>query len=286
MNTITQEMAKSFFDSLPKSEMLAYAKNIQNLILSGDESIVAKKNDGTLVTEADTRLEQMIVDCFKASPLKELCSIKGEEGTANTVKKNTWTLIIDPIDGSSSLVKGTDTWGVMVGFTNPEGILKYSWNLISSGEIFQTGPENISIQKPTLENQKNFRIDFYDYKSGQEGLFKNELEKAGRTGFELTSYPAAVTAGWKLYTGDLSALVWVRGENEKKTFPDYDLLFLAPIQELGYSTRIGKMKTGENVIIVVAPTNEDADSLYSIALSIFTEKTITNLFKLNNSLEI
>ncbi|MBP6884319.1 MAG: hypothetical protein KBC17_00670 [Candidatus Pacebacteria bacterium] len=284
--TITIEMAQTFFDSIPKDEILRYAKNIQKLIQDGDTATVTKKDDGTLVTEADTKIEQMIVDCFNRSALSEFCSVKGEEGVANAIKKDSWTLVIDPIDGSSSLVKGKDTWGVMVGFTDQEGILRYSWNLISTGETFQTSGNSTKEKRMLLKVQKNILVDFYDYKSRQESIFQIELEKLGLKNYELTSCPSAVTAGWKLFTGELSALVWVLGENEKKTYPDYDLLFLAPLMEMGYSIRIGKLNSNENAIIIVAPTNKDADELYVIALEIVTKNVGVKIKEIKNVLAI
>lgn len=282
--TITPEMARAFFETLPKEEILTYAKNIQNKIMSGDETTVQKKNDGTLVTEADTAVERMIVDRFNKSNIAKLCAIRGEEGVANTQSEGKWTLVIDPIDGSSSLVKGTDTWGVMVGLLDENGLLKYSWNTISTGETFQTNDNNPTTKKnpemKSLREQKNIRIDFYDYKSGQEALFSKEFEDILKSNFELTSCPSAVSAGWQLYSGELSALVWVPGENEKKTYPDYDILFLAPVAEQGFCVRIGKLENSQNAIIIVAPTEEDAEMLYGIAEKIAAKKSNIKINKI------
>lgn len=281
--TITPEMARDFFSTLPKEEILAYAKNIQNMIMSGDETTIQKKNDGTLATEADTAIERMIVDCFNKSKIAKLCGVRGEEGVADLKKENSWMLLVDPIDGSSSLVKGADTWGVMVGLLDEKGILRYSWNAISTGEVFQTNEisqnsKKINEMKP-LRDQQNVRIDFYDYKSGQEEMFLKQFENVTQNKCELTSCPAAISAGWQLYSGKLSALVWVPGENEKKMYPDYDLVFLAPLVEQGFCVQIGKSENGENAIVIVAPTKEDADALYGIAESIAKIKSEVKISK-------
>ena len=283
---ITPKLVQLFFNSLPKKKILEYAKNIQTLILSGDDSLISKKNDGTLVTEADTRIEQMIISSFNVSPLRDLCGIGGEENVGNVSKPGQWKLLIDPIDGSSSLIKGKETWGVMVGLLDKNGILQYSWNLISTGEVFRTRMTSVPLAKISLSQTEKPRVDFYDYGSGQDSIFRSALKKTGIQNPELTSCPAAVWAGWELYKNKLSALVWVVGENEKKTYPDYDLVFLAPLVEQGYKVRLGKLESGENGIVVVAPTEEDADMLYRIAFDIVTEKTPAPITEIKNKLII
>ena len=285
-NKITKELAQVFFDSLPKKEILEYANNIQERIMSGDETMIRKKNDGTLVTEADTKIEQMIIDCFNKSSLKNLCGIRGEEKVGDVAKSGLWTLLIDPIDGSGSLVKGNLTWGIMVGLLDESNILRYAWNLLSTGDIFATGMENTMPAKISLKRTANPKIDFYDYGSGQEEIFRTALAEMGIQNSELTSCPAAVWAGWKLYQNELSALVWVVGENEKKTYPDYDLIFLATLIEQEYKVRLGKFGSGENGIIVIAPTDEDADMLYKIGLAIVSRKNTSSIKEIKNELII
>jgi fructose-1,6-bisphosphatase len=228
----------------------------------------------------------MIIDCFNRSPLKNLCGIRGEENVGDVVKKGLWTLLIDPIDGSSSLVKGTDTWGSMVGLIDPKGVLRYSWNLLSTGEIFATGMINASPVKVGLKQIKNPKIDFYDYGSDQDEFFRIALAETGIKNSELTSYPAAIWAGWKLYQNKLSALIWVVGENEKKTYPDYDLIFLATLVEQGYKIRLGKLDSGKNGVVVVAPTDEDANMLYKIGFDIVSKKNTSSIKEIKNELII
>ncbi len=285
-NKVTKELAQTFFSSLPKEKILECARSVQKRIMSGDKTAIKEKNDHTIVTEADIRIEQMIIDCLNGSPLKDLCGIRGEENVGNIEKKGMWTLLMDPIDGSSSLVKGKETWGVMIGLLDENGILQYSWNLISTGEVFGNAMADGSLVKAKLSQIKKPIIDFYDYSSGQGDFFRSELAKAGVKNSELTSYPAAVWAGWKLFQNELSALVWVMGENEKKIYPDYDLIFLKALTEQGYKLRLGKLASNENGILVVAPTDEDADLLYKAALDIVSKKSRLLITEIKNKLII
>lgn len=76
---------------------------------------------------------------------------------------------------------------------------------------------------------EKLKIDFYNYSNDKDAAFKSALENVyslSADTCEITSFPAAIEAGYRLFTGDIQALVRVAGAKKKKTYPDYDLAFL------------------------------------------------------------
>jgi histidinol-phosphatase len=76
-----------------------------------------RKRDGTVVTQADKRIEQMAIARVKASGLP--IDVVGEE-TSNEAPKGPATngrarMIIDPIDGTEEFTRGIPTFGTLVG---------------------------------------------------------------------------------------------------------------------------------------------------------------------------
>jgi hypothetical protein len=213
-----------------------------------------------------------------------ICGIRGEEQVGDIKKSGRWTILIDPIDGSYAFDQGSEMWGVMVGFLDEQGILKYSWNLLSTGEIFETSTTKLLPARKSLSQTEEPSIDFYDYGSGEKDIFQEKLRPVGLNNCEITSLPAALWAGWKLYKNNLSALVWIMGEHEKKIYPDYDLIFLDILKRQGYKMRLGKLISSENAIVVVAPTDEDADMLYKIAFDIVSRKSNLEITEIKNKL--
>ena len=71
-----------------------------------------RKPDRTLVTAADREVEAAIVS--ELGPLVPDAAILGEEGTARA-GQGTYTIVIDPIDGTASFVAGLGTWCVCIG---------------------------------------------------------------------------------------------------------------------------------------------------------------------------
>ena len=71
------------------------------------QSKTRRKQDGSLVTDADQACEDLIVcELTKAFPG---CAIISEEGTETHGEHGTW--YVDPIDGTSSFVEGLAHWG-------------------------------------------------------------------------------------------------------------------------------------------------------------------------------
>lgn len=267
------------FSLIPKDKILAIANDIK-LRLVSDKTLVDMKDKKEYVTKADIEIQKFLLDYFADSKLAGTYKIKAEEDlvatekTLNNNKDKKWQLIIDPLDGTSAFCKGAETWGVMVGACDNEGKLIYSWNLVSSGEIFQTG---LSIGSRILGNftsKAKVKIDVYDYGAGASEKFGMIFEE--RTGltseqYEQTSYPAAVWAGWQLYQGKLDGLLWLPSKEGKKNYPDYDLIFLGALKQKGYKIRLDKV--GDNVeMVVVAPSWNDLENLWQSGLELVSEE--------------
>jgi histidinol-phosphatase len=76
-----------------------------------------RKRDGTVVTQADKRVEQMAIDRVEASGLP--IDVVGEE-TSSDIPKGPATngrarMIIDPIDGTEEFTRGIPTFGTLIG---------------------------------------------------------------------------------------------------------------------------------------------------------------------------
>ena len=213
------------------------------------------------------------MEYFGKSELAGTYSIKAEEKTS--VYGNSsgqYQLIIDPLDGTSPFIKQQETWGTMIGLCDRTGILKYSWNMVANGNIYKTSdnPKKLKSFQEKLRLKEKIIIDVYDYKSGASDKFGSVFEKLSGVKTEQysqTSYPAAVWTGWELFTGNLDGLLWVSSDKGKKFYPDYDLVFLGALSSIGFKIRLGKVDNN-NAIIAIAPTDEDADLLYTAGLNL------------------
>src|ERR1700731_1044934 len=82
-----------------------------------DELRVERKGDGTAVTQADRRVEEMARGNVKASGLA--LDVLGEEmggGDSNAASKSGRArMIIDPIDGTEEFSRGIPTFGTLIG---------------------------------------------------------------------------------------------------------------------------------------------------------------------------
>lgn len=267
------------FSLIPKDKILVIANDIKSRLVS-DKTLVGMKDKQEYVTKADIEIQKFLLDYFANSQLAGTYKIKAEEELTETQKvtnakeNKSWQLIIDPLDGTSAFCKGAATWGIMVGACDNEGKLFYSWNLVSTGEIFQTG---LSIGSKVLGNftsKVKIKIDVYDYGAGASEKFGKIFEK--KSGFifgqyEQTSYPAAVWAGWQLYQEKLDGLLWLPSNEGKKNYPDYDLIFLGALNRKGYRIRLGKV--GDSVeMAAVAPSASDLEVLWQTGLELITKE--------------
>ncbi|PIY72581.1 hypothetical protein COY87_00180 [Candidatus Roizmanbacteria bacterium CG_4_10_14_0_8_um_filter_33_9] len=281
------------FKQINVKDILSIAKNIQKR-LTTDKSLILKGNTNKykLVTQADIEIQKLLLDYFDNSSLKGTYKVFAEETIQNNnnSKNTSWKLIIDPLDGTSSFKKQNKMWGVMVGAIDNKGILRYSWNLISTGEIYTSGykgSQKISF-KNKIAKEKLITIDVYDYGS----FLSNKFKDAFKINFNIendkivqTSYPAAVWAGYKLFTNCLDGLLWLPSNKGKKSYPGYDLIFLGALLDKGYNVIIGKTDT-KNCMIVVAPVIEDAEKLYKVGLDLLPADKKIKMEKLVNTLNI
>lgn len=281
------------FKQINVKDILSIAKDIQKRLLS-DKSLILKgsKNEYKLVTQADIEIQKLLLDYFYNTSLKGTYKVIAEETIQNNknIKNTGWKLIIDPLDGTSSFKKQSGMWGVMVGACDNMGILRYSWNLISTGEIYTSGYK--SSQKISFKNkiakEKFISIDVYDYDSSSSDRFKDIFKSYFNVGNDQiiqTSYPAAIWAGYKLYTGGLDGLLWLPSNKGKKSYPGYDLIFLGALLNKGYNVIIGK--TGlNNSMLVVAPVIKDAEKLYKVGLDLLPAGKKNKMEKFVNTLNI
>src|SRR5258708_12868262 len=76
-----------------------------------------RKSDGTVVTQADKRIEQMAIARVKSSGLP--MDVVGEETSAEVPKSPATNgrarMIIDPIDGTEEFTRGIPTFGTLLG---------------------------------------------------------------------------------------------------------------------------------------------------------------------------
>src|SRR5260370_8912170 len=76
-----------------------------------------RKRDGTVVTQADKRVEQMAIARVKSSGLP--MDVVGEESSAEVPKgpatNGRARMIIDPIDGTEEFTRGIPTFGTLLG---------------------------------------------------------------------------------------------------------------------------------------------------------------------------
>lgn len=75
-----------------------------------------RKNDGTLVTEADERANRLIVERIQAAWPGH--AVLSEEETTTYDPAINYTWVIDPLDGTTNFARGLPIWGVSVALLN------------------------------------------------------------------------------------------------------------------------------------------------------------------------
>ena len=272
LNTITE-----IFNDLPAEKILKLAKDLQAKILN-DKSLIEYKGPDDFVTQADREIQEIILDYFEQSALAGLYNIRAEENLLpkhhelNLVQKE-YILIIDPIDGTNSFCRGEQTWGCMVGvFERKKKALIYSWNLISTGEVYSTALAKTVKTKP-LKTKESKTFDVFDYRYGESAkLFPQKLEDLSFKKYKIeqiqvTSHPSSVWAGSELFNGNLNGLLWL---SKSKHYPDYDLIFIGALQEQGWQVMLGKNRGRNNEIqmLVVAENKQELELLKQIGLEL------------------
>ncbi len=293
---ISNDEINEIFDKIPYKKILKIAKNIQEkLKINPSLAKKEKSNDEWgWVSKADTDIQRIILDYFKNSSLKNEYVIKTEEKILEkeSNSKKEIQLIIDPLDGTSSFIKQKETWGIMIGICDKKGILQYSWNLLSTGDIYTTN-SNKSLNKKKsfkgkIQDKETILIDVYDYKSDANEKFGNIFEKKlgiKAEQYKQTSYPSAIWAGWQLFKGELDGLLWLPSDKGKKYYPDYDLIFLEALEKQGLKIRLGKID-GNNAMLVIASTEEDVELLWQTGLQMISKDQQKKIQISKNPLQI
>ncbi len=249
-------------------------------ICAEERSVLTKKGgepqvkaDGEFVTGADLRIQEYLLNYFRTSPIAGLYRVTSEESISELESGKSkdaavLQLLIDPLDGTNAFLRGEPAWGVMVGIADQEGVLHASWNMVSSGACYTsfdpTSDEMWSWER-ALEDSGKLAIDIYDYHGTAAERFPAILEEVsggwiGASQLHIDSSPAAVIAGWEMVQHRLDGLLWVPGTSGKRTYPDYDLLFLGALQARGW--RISRGKREQLIVsVAVAPTDAELDLL-------------------------
>lgn len=293
-NKIPIKEIKKVFKEINAKDILFIANSIQKNLKKDSKLILNSKDaEYKLVTQADIKIQKLLLDYFNNSSLKGTYEVITEE--QNSEKNNnegniTWKLIIDPLDGTSSFIKQTSTWGIMVGACDCSGILRYSWNLMSNGDIYSSGSKKIRQKslKKIINEKKSISIDIYDYDASSSRQFKNSF----KTIYDIqdnqitqTSYPAAICAGYELYKQSLDYLLWLPSDRGKKNYPSYDLIFLGALFDRGYNVIIGK-NGNDNSIVTVGPTLKDTEKIYEVGLNLLSMNERKTIRKIVNKLKI
>ena len=281
------------FKQINVKNILSIAKDIQKRLITDESLILNGNNEYKLVTQADIKIQKLLLDYFDNSSLKGTYQIITEEVASNKInKKNTsWKLLIDPLDGTSSFKNQKKTWGIMIGACDMNGVLRYSYNVVSTGEIYKTeNNKKLTLKsfKQLTKTGKKILVDIYDYSSGTSARFDSVFEQQfsiGPSQYDKTSYPAAIWAGWQLYNQKLNGLLWLPSDQGKKYYPDYDLIFLGALFNKGYNIIIGK-KDNNNSMIAIGLTLKDAEKLYEIGLSLLPKNQRQKMKKIVNKLKI
>lgn len=107
--------------------LTALLLELSNLALAMQQSVAPScKADGTLVTEADTKLEDVITAFLKVAEPEsfvlgeETLALRGTDYLASAMAGRCW--VLDPIDGTALYALGIDGWGISIGLMD-RGIL-------------------------------------------------------------------------------------------------------------------------------------------------------------------
>lgn len=123
---------QNFFKSLTANAESICKKVIviQEKIAKGEEEVKVKP-DGTKETSADKVVEADMYDLFKTCGCSAAgIAFCGEEGNYENPANCSYTVIVDPVDGTSTMAKGKDGWGTMISVCDASGKVIYARNMI------------------------------------------------------------------------------------------------------------------------------------------------------------
>lgn len=126
METLEIKVAK--FPALePIANAIISAKN--NAGLSSGQVGIYRKEDGSLVTDTDSRVQDylasVLAGVYEGQGLSFVMEEKDTENAAAYpfVERAEVTVYLDPLDGTSSYVKGTGNWAISVGIRSDHSAL-------------------------------------------------------------------------------------------------------------------------------------------------------------------
>ncbi len=261
------------FSGIASEPLLRIAKEEQRALAARSGAGVREKALGERFTEADVRIQSHLLSYFAESAIAGLYIVKAEEelpcaASAPDGGPKVLQLIVDPLDGTEAFIRGEDTWGVMVGVADADGLLLASWNLTSSGELytsFDTGDGPARSWERALSERGSLVFDVFDYGGPAPGLFPAALEGASggwirSDDLQIRSSPAAVIAGSDAVNGRIDGLLWLPGAAGKRVYPDYDLVFLGALQARGWRISLGS-HAGEVLTVAAAPADAELELL-------------------------
>ena len=268
----------ALFEALPCGELLTYAHGVQQRLLAGETLSSKKDTDDpdSWVTLADTWIQERIISYFESSNLSGLYLIIAEESlhTEQAPGNKPYTLIIDPLDGTSPFRKGSSEWGIMVALYAHENSQQYSWNLLSDGSLYTSylpTPANLGLRPDSMVDATPtttaFNIDHCAYGAEDLDVLESKLAqilKIPPLSVAVYANPTAVVVGYQLLQGKLDALLWVASDKGKRIIPVYDLLFLKALPSNRFITRLAIGEEGIT-LVVVARTEEVATALIRTA---------------------
>lgn len=110
------------------------------------------KNDGTVVTEIDLKISDIILKTIKE--LFPFANVLSEECTTPFDDQKDWTFVLDPIDGTDSYSQGMTGWAIALGILKhrePVGAIVFAPRFgVGEPELFITLYPN---EKPLLNQQ-------------------------------------------------------------------------------------------------------------------------------------
>ncbi len=122
-----------------------------------------RKSDGTLVTEADERANQLIADAIRSAWPDH--AILSEEGDTTYDPAVEYTWVIDPLDGTTNFARGFPIWGVSIGLLRVGSpvvavvdfpLLGESYWASAGGGAFCNGEALQTDQTARIDNQQIF----------------------------------------------------------------------------------------------------------------------------------
>ena len=265
---VDMTLITAVFDQVPVREILAIARELQSTVLS-DSRAVTRKESSEIVTKADLEIQRTLLKYFAESALAGMYQIKAEEETDNVAESESayLQLLIDPLDGTNPFVRGEPFWGTMVGVCDSSGVLRYSWNLLSDGSIYRSSASQ-EMPPASWESVSNreLTIDLFDYGAG---LALQARELLGRS-CQATSIPSAVWTGWKLLSGELDGLLWLPSKLGKRSYPDYDLVFLGALAARGFKVALGYSDSTTQAVsmVAVAPCEAGLERLWNTGVTL------------------